>query len=208
MEDVINIENLYEMGPEIRVDFNRPDWLLSDEPVQCQNKFERWCNTNRESWESNTHWAWENIPAIRLPKDHPYYKATELGYTYWSGIGQEPTQGKYDILFRDGLQLGNQDDFSWKHVFGDSDVIGYKEVKSPNIKSIIARGFITEEEVRNIITKVNEADTMIKILNEFYLIGELDPIEEEINSFRKFAALTVAEEQTLRSYINWKNSRA
>lgn len=84
------------LGPVIKVN-GMPDWLDGEEKILAA-----W----GEHWYDNVTWVHchaspEAITQIRLRADHPYYLATEQGFTYWPG-GDSAPGDVVEVLFRDG----------------------------------------------------------------------------------------------------------
>lgn len=115
------------LGPEIKIDGKRPDWLADDEKIGIVwDDGYRWDNLNMQvdcvsGWE-------HSISAIMLRADHPYYVATSKGFTYWPGGDSAPDAD--DVLFRDGTTSQNSG-WTWTHSDHHRDIIGYSKRAEP-----------------------------------------------------------------------------
>lgn len=135
--DAVMPEIKEKWGAEIVVDGKRPDWLRDDEQVSW-----RWTHRGFEHSTSAEllNWAGSRtqpnpVHAIRLPADHPYYTATEKGFTYWPGGDQAPDDwdgGK--VLCRDPMfDMAGDSPRCWGRFQGSPgrDIIGYKRRAQP-----------------------------------------------------------------------------
>lgn len=122
-----------QLGPEIKIDGKRPEWLKDDENIGIVWRYGgRWDNLDTEVRHVS---GWKNsIEAIMLPADHPYYLATKKGFTYWLGGESAPDDwdcdmhGHGDVLTRCGDVILVGDGYKWDHYRGglSSDIIGYR----------------------------------------------------------------------------------
>ncbi len=105
-----------EWGPTIETGRARPSWLRPDERPRVQNDNHQWVSPATHEPHDNRNYAWEYIPAIQLPADHPYYLATSKGFTYWPG-GENPPEDAdltQPVLFMDGRVSRNAGaTYSW-----------------------------------------------------------------------------------------------
>lgn len=127
-----------QLGPEIKIDGKRPEWLKDDEKIGIVwRNGEVWDTINSRvdcahGWESS-------IAAIMLPADHPYYLATSNGFTYWPGGECEPDDWDGgDCLMRIGriLPCGYDDQPEWSNQSRRSDIIGYRRKTKSDAVSI------------------------------------------------------------------------
>lgn len=133
------VRNRAEWGGEIEVNGVRPDWLRDGDKI-------RWSGSAKPQWgrggtlDHILPWPaesanWPCATFIRLPVDHPYYTATEKGFTFWPGGDSDSAPADYnggDILFRHGGTTGGQAiNWTWVSHGGPRrteaayDVIGY-----------------------------------------------------------------------------------
>jgi len=117
-----------QLGPEIKIDGKRPDWLGDDEKIGIVWRHGlRWDNLDTpvdcvHGWE-------DSVVAIMLPADHPYYLATSKGFTYWHGGESAPDDWDGgDCLMRIGRMLPCRydDQPEWSNQSRCSDIIGYR----------------------------------------------------------------------------------
>lgn len=110
---------MIQWGAAIDTKGKRPEWLSYDEKhMQC---------TCHDSTVLNTPGTeWDRINGIRLPADHPYYTATNAGYTYWPGGDEAPADWDGgDVMVADGSVLHNR---APRQLVWDGDIIGYKRL--------------------------------------------------------------------------------
>lgn len=87
-----------EWGAEIEVNGVRPDWLRDDDRVFTERGW-----SCKDEYTTGDITNWFPGKAIRLPADHPYYTATEKGFTYWPGGDAAPADWDGgDVLLDDG----------------------------------------------------------------------------------------------------------
>lgn len=128
-----------EFGAEIAVDGKRPDWLKDDDKIVVlwRNTAGMW--SQPDAWNAaqidadatmGGEFSWPTISAIKLPADHPYYKATEAGYKYWPGGDKAPDDwDNSTVLLRSGSTCPAFQIDYWKHagnMLEGGDIIGYK----------------------------------------------------------------------------------
>lgn len=114
-----------EFGPEIAVD-GMPDWIDGDELIMG-----KWSSGwyDRLSARADCYASPWDITAIRLRTDHPYYTATEKGFTYWPGGEDAPDDWDGgDTLLRNGALCPQPG--TWAHGV-DRDIIGYRKRSEP-----------------------------------------------------------------------------
>lgn len=121
-----------EFGAEIAVNGNRPDWLKDSDGAICT------CHEGPIALiDNSTSWGMFGPTAIKLPADHPYYRATEAGYKYWPGGDKAPDDWNGGtVLLRDGRMICYLG-MSWSHfggTVGNGDIIGYQQSKGPAIR--------------------------------------------------------------------------
>lgn len=116
-----------QLGPEIKIDGKRPEWLKDDEEIMVA-----WGDVKGGPYPAECV-SWGYSTAIRLPADHPYYLATSKGFTYWPGGESAPDDWDGgEVLFRHGSPEVSPT--SWSHPWNgengtgvtDYDVIGYR----------------------------------------------------------------------------------
>lgn len=134
-------------GPPIVVNGVIPDWLRDTDVGLFENYADSWLGEDGQTLMS---WAWgsdSQCPLrIRLPHDHPYYAATDEGFTYWPGGDTAPADwnGK-DVLLRDGHTCPGNLITHWGTVdfAPDAEIIGYRP-KAPDDTVQVKR--MTESE--------------------------------------------------------------
>lgn len=129
-----------QWGPAIEVNGVRPDWLRDADTVTVRGGSGHWYK-HPVQWDKYI--TWDSVKAIRLPADHPYYKATDASFTYWPGGESAPSDWDGgDVLCRDGMMAAvrNRTD-RWTHVSGlnSLDVIGYR--KRPELETFTDKEF-------------------------------------------------------------------
>lgn len=112
-----------QIGPEIKIEGKRPEWLKDDEKIGIVWKHgERWDNLNTPV---DCVYGWEgSVVAIMLPVDHPYYLATEKDFTYWPGGESAPDDWDGGSVL---LRSGDAEGYGaiWYHIGDETDIIGY-----------------------------------------------------------------------------------
>lgn len=122
------MENI-ELGAVITVD-GMPDWLRDDETVAGQWRNHSWFSggTTTKSCYSSP----DEITAIRLPADHPYYLATSNGFTYWPGGESAPVDWDGgEVLYGGGLPAKFHGFWKRDDPVDGVEVIGYRRKAEP-----------------------------------------------------------------------------
>lgn len=121
------------LGPEIKIDGKRPEWLKDGEGIGIVWRHgERWDNLHTQvdcvhGWEGS-------VEAVMLPSDHPYYLATSKGFTYWPG-GESAAPDAGEVMFRDGT-TSDSAGWTWSHREHYRDIIGYRRKTKSDAISI------------------------------------------------------------------------
>ena len=147
-----------DFGAEIAVDGKRPDWLKDDRETVL-----RISSRGHEDWTGKAVTvAWSSSKAIRLPADHPYYKATEAGYKYWPGGDKAPDDWNGGVvLLRDGSTCPADKIQWWKCTDGwlsAGDIIGYHRRPMAPIIPPAAGRYLSPGEVDELVRAVQGGD--------------------------------------------------
>lgn len=122
--------------------------LLGDTPVAYGDP-DDWLES-----ETYSSWGYNSSGLYHLPEDHPYYLATEKGFTYWPGGDGAP--GDWEpgspVLFRNGDQP-KQGEWAWGPGDGDYIIIGYKRKAEalPTDTDTVTIKLMTERQWRDLI---------------------------------------------------------
>lgn len=178
-----------QLGPEIKIEGKRPEWLKDDEKIGIVwHHGLRWDNLDTEVRHV---YGWEHsIDAIRLPDDHPYYLATEKGFTYW--LGGESAPDADEVMFRDGTTSDNTG-WTWSHSEHHRDIIGYRRKTKADAVSI---------------TKITRAEAYEDGL-DIPTLEKLGLLKEE-TLLEKFARenpfFTETEFKAVQEFIDWQEN--
>jgi hypothetical protein len=196
-----------QLGPEIKIDGKRPEWLKDNEKIGIVWKDgTRWDHLNTPvDWVSG--WKY-GIEAIMLPTDHPYYLATSKGFTYWPGGESAPDdwdggevlfRGGGEVLFRYGACVISPT--SWSHPWNgengtgvtDYDIIGYRrKTKSDAVST-------------NLITRAEAYEDGLDIptLEKLGLLAEETLLEKFA---RENPFFTETEFKVVQEFIDWQEN--
>lgn len=138
---VENPNTPHELGPEIPINGERPEWLRDDEKIAIQ-----WAHGG-PLWSSPTTEAmyvsgWErSIDFICLPADHPYYAVQRYNeehgtnFTYWPGGDAAPDDWDGgEVLLSDPIGVHPlKENMAWMRESGMyRPVIGYTKRAEPS----------------------------------------------------------------------------
>lgn len=184
-----------EWGAPIEVNGVRPGWLRGDERHMFRDAAGEWYGEYVD-WIIREHdegdrWA-DDVMAIRLPANHPYYLATSRGFTYWPGGESAPADWDGgDTLMRDGEILNTtlEAEPFWRHGLGDGDIIGYrKRTEQPAIAPELVERMVAFVKAHRGFD--DEADAIIRALDPDLALaksinGDVEAIAAAIRAARE-----------------------
>lgn len=170
-------------------------WLKEDERVKCY-----WGSGSQyEGMETWVHCVcgWNKGFQIKLPADHPYYLATERGFTYWPGGDSAPNDWDGGHVF---LENGNMcpQPGTWKHGV-DRNIIGYRkrtEAAEDNGDYVRVKRMTVSEYQR-------DDNGSLSWARRVGIIREETPLEQ---FEREFGALNHESRHAVSAFIAWQNA--
>ena len=192
------------LGPEIKIDGKRPDWLADDEKISIVWwDGARWDNLNTRvdcvsGWE-------HSVTAIMLRADHPYYFATSKGFTYWPGGDSAPDADEVMFRSREVVSNTSHNSWFWRHNGHSRDIIGYRKRAEPvqNDDDYVRVKRIPAGDVDGIIRR---ADYDIEsVLRELGIIRDETTIEQ---FERDHGGLDNNQRDIVNAFIEWQKGNS
>jgi len=171
-------------GDSIPVKGVRPAWLR-DESIQWAVRTSPgyFTETTAASVRTFDREDWAAIVSIRLPADHPYYKATAEGFTYWPGGSEAPADWDGgEVLVKDThvRVIQNPEPHNWSGTKWRAKIIGYRQRVADTWQP-------DERAVDAVVAWLDAHDYMIvaeRIIEHFYPT----PVDPDLIEARRIAA--------------------
>lgn len=133
---------------------------------------------------------WPTWPLVfALPADHPYYLATEKGFTYWPGGESAP--GDWDggpVLLWNGLDKGFGGD--WRHgarVPPSTEIIGYRRKIDPTIAELKLPNPVSEWSLAR-VRELSGASAIEYAFARYIQAHEQPPVDPDVLAVREILA--------------------